>query len=988
MAAFLKTWLFGEDPVEKGVQSRQRVTCLRELKAALRTLLAQAGEEGASDVITESSYDVRPVVMRLERCLRHGLKGESLWPSLLELSDLIPATELAAQTAMAEAAAARFVRTDRGKVRAWLRACLNHRALERSLRLVLSNPFLLGSYWNDHALMRCKEGSELFLSIIVALNGVCFSLDVDKAVLDHVEAEPEAPTPRVEPPRPPSAEELRRRARSGVGRTGRLPGAPEHVARRFTFESGEKSSFMSLLEDTLERAGAALDEGMERASAMLDEFKGVTRRPAFAVALEVVVTDKLLCHKAQLQPKLGIPCVVEQCIAFLEPHFGKEGMFATRVSEEELTAIMQQYERKRIIPSTADVHLVAALLVRYLRQLPRAVVPVEYYEPLSALVAIPDEEARCRNARALMNDLPWAHKPLLDKLLRLFAQLLSEELAAGNRLTLKRLAAIMGPSLLRAPSEAACRAVPPADVTMMLIQHQHDIMAGVREQLDAIRVELREKIMRLRAVHERQEPFDKHNPAHLALLERLWEGLVNNHLADEDLPFTICSEQWSKRGFQRDDPSSDFRGGGVLSLENLVYFVEHYADKALQMASQTEALMDDDAEAQFLRYPFAIAGVNITRMLTDLLLLSPAGGKRSAFSAGSLAQLPCWRLLDDPEAFPKLYCMAFMMLDKRWKEKKAHYMQFNAILADVKAQLSWVLDQAPPTIDVAWRVWLDHRQRLAEAAERAEREKAAKAAEAAARMSVPPPPPLRGPRSAATRGSGKEDEDPHAVAAAVAAGAASIDGDGAPTAAAAVAAAAAAVGEGDDDDDAALSAGDVDRPPRCIGSSQLLTAGTMRALEEALPMRFRGFDWQLLYSCGAGDGSLEALYEAATGQEATVIVVRAVDSSVFGGFASQPWTVSPSYIGDTECFVWRLDSLLRLQTFVASKKNSFYMLAGEDSLGMGGGGGFSLYLDADLYCGSSAACETFDSPALVTGEDFQVAAIELWGFTTLHPIHW
>jgi len=66
--------------------------------------------------------------------------------------------------------------------------------------------------------------------------------------------------------------------------------------------------------------------------------------------------------------------------------------------------------------------------------------------------------------------------------------------------------------------------------------------------------------------------FDPANREHVALLERLWQVI----LPEEKTPGQV-SEQWKRLGFQGKDPSTDFRGMGLLGLLNLVYFAENYS---------------------------------------------------------------------------------------------------------------------------------------------------------------------------------------------------------------------------------------------------------------------------------------------------------------------------------------------------------------------------------------------------------------------------
>ncbi|URD87653.1 GATA transcription factor 26 [Musa troglodytarum] len=75
----------------------------------------------------------------------------------------------------------------------------------------------------------------------------------------------------------------------------------------------------------------------------------------------------------------------------------------------------------------------------------------------------------------------------------------------------------------------------------------------------------------------------------------------------------LISEQWKEMGWQGKDPSTDFRGGGFISLENLLFFARNYP-KSFQ-----DLLGKQDGDRALWEYPFAVAGVNITFMLIQML---------------------------------------------------------------------------------------------------------------------------------------------------------------------------------------------------------------------------------------------------------------------------------------------------------------------------------------------------------------------------------
>ncbi|OIW21169.1 hypothetical protein TanjilG_29989 [Lupinus angustifolius] len=77
---------------------------------------------------------------------------------------------------------------------------------------------------------------------------------------------------------------------------------------------------------------------------------------------------------------------------------------------------------------------------------------------------------------------------------------------------------------------------------------------------------------RLRSLRQRLEvPFDGSKMEHQDALKQLWKLAY----PDRQLP-SLKSELWKEMGWQGSDPSTDFRGGGFISLENLIFFAMKY----------------------------------------------------------------------------------------------------------------------------------------------------------------------------------------------------------------------------------------------------------------------------------------------------------------------------------------------------------------------------------------------------------------------------
>lgn len=176
---------------------------------------------------------------------------------------------------------------------------------------------------------------------------------------------------------------------------------------------------------------------------------------------------------------------------------------------------------------------------------------------------------------------------------------------------------------------------------------------------------------RLKNLQSRLEiPFDGTSLEHQEALRELWTvSFPHRELMD------LVSEQWKDMGWQGKDPSTDFRGGGFVSLQNLLFFAKEYPK------SYQRLLHKEQGHRATWEYPFAVAGINISFMLIQILDL------RSVKPATSNGKRFIKLLEEDESAFDRLYCVAFEMMDAQWLAMKASYMEFNAVLKATQAQL-------------------------------------------------------------------------------------------------------------------------------------------------------------------------------------------------------------------------------------------------------------------------------------------------------------
>nr|XP_025649757.1 ELMO domain-containing protein A isoform X3 [Arachis hypogaea] len=153
-------------------------------------------------------------------------------------------------------------------------------------------------------------------------------------------------------------------------------------------------------------------------------------------------------------------------------------------------------------------------------------------------------------------------------------------------------------------------------------------------------------------------------------LRALW----NAAYPEEEL-HGLISEQWKEMGWQGKDPSTDFRGGGFISLENLLFFARNFP-KSFQ-----DLLRKQEGDRSVWEYPFAVAGVNITFMLIQMLDLE-AVKPRTLVGATFLKFLA-----ENESAFDLLYCITFKLMDHQWLSMRASYMDFNTVMKATRRQL-------------------------------------------------------------------------------------------------------------------------------------------------------------------------------------------------------------------------------------------------------------------------------------------------------------
>lgn len=160
--------------------------------------------------------------------------------------------------------------------------------------------------------------------------------------------------------------------------------------------------------------------------------------------------------------------------------------------------------------------------------------------------------------------------------------------------------------------------------------------------------------------------YDPARDDHEDLLESLW-----GYLQPGEVRSGRVSHDWKVIGFQGNDPATDFRGAGELGLQNLVYFAQFYTAYAVSMV-----------RAQDTTFPFAIAGINVTMKLLNLLHQEP-----EVLRALLLRTQDCEN--DALKSFNECFSCVFVAFHRYYVARRpANLLEFNRLCGEFFASLT------------------------------------------------------------------------------------------------------------------------------------------------------------------------------------------------------------------------------------------------------------------------------------------------------------
>ncbi len=152
----------------------------------------------------------------------------------------------------------------------------------------------------------------------------------------------------------------------------------------------------------------------------------------------------------------------------------------------------------------------------------------------------------------------------------------------------------------------------------------------------------------------------------IRVLEKIWKAAIAP--SNPDIEFTLKSEKWREHlGFQRDEPLSDFRGGGELSAQCLLYIVTSDAGKEVMKKAdrRREKAIKELNDDEYASYPFAPAIINLTRFVASLYNVCNEHGQIVPFTELSS---PYYSTLKNTTDFYHAVMLALIALDDQWTQ--------------------------------------------------------------------------------------------------------------------------------------------------------------------------------------------------------------------------------------------------------------------------------------------------------------------------------
>ncbi len=179
--------------------------------------------------------------------------------------------------------------------------------------------------------------------------------------------------------------------------------------------------------------------------------------------------------------------------------------------------------------------------------------------------------------------------------------------------------------------------------------------------------------------------YSNQNPEHEKSLQDLFnktKELLNNDNLSESTQITTKENNdenekiWRKIGFQTKEPRNDFRGGGIYSLDLMIYFIKNFEKDYLNIINEDY-------------FTFALTCIRVSYLIRTYLYLLTSEEIRinSKFQRGIFAnrkQLKyfCYFLIDNDNLLNDICCTSIISIFQKFKERKTGQKENNYLIIE------------------------------------------------------------------------------------------------------------------------------------------------------------------------------------------------------------------------------------------------------------------------------------------------------------------
>lgn len=262
---------------------------------------------------------------------------------------------------------------------------------------------------------------------------------------------------------------------------------------------------------------------------------------------------------------------------------------------------------------------------------------------------------------------------------------IEQSLALGSSIKRSKQLKSIG-SIIFYPKPFTIPRVLPLIVTVKKINEQDNTVLKVTSCLNDIRVVnmIYDKLESLKKLKYNEQTKEMVH----SQLDELWSRLKPDIMRRRDSSGSLLSDDWSDIGFQGKDPTTDFRGMGLLGLYQLLHFSRTRPEIAQKL------LLECDHPRRYI--PFAATGINLSLFTMELISESrlykyilhnvPAIQHCDEFNTTSSTETDAVRAGVD--TVHNLYCEVFEAFMKLWVARDPQdIMSFQGIFKEFKLSI-------------------------------------------------------------------------------------------------------------------------------------------------------------------------------------------------------------------------------------------------------------------------------------------------------------